>query len=76
MNNARRTKIEKLYNRLSEIMDLINELAEEEQEAFDNLPEAFKEGERGEAMEEAIDCLECAASYVEEAMDYLDTAKN
>lgn len=74
MNNARRTKIEKLNNRLSEIMDLINELAEEEQEAFDNLPEAFQEGERGEAMEEAIDCLESAASSVEEAMDYLDTA--
>lgn len=74
MNNARRTQIEKLNNRLSEIMDLINELANEEQEAFDNLPEAFQEGERGEAMEEAIDCLESAASSVEEAMDYLDTA--
>lgn len=48
MNNARRTKIEKLNNRLSEIMDQINELANEEQEAFDNLPEAFQEGERGE----------------------------
>ena len=74
MNNARRTKIEKLNNRLSEIMNLINELANEEQEAFDNLPKAFQKGERGEAMEETIYYLASAASSVDKAMDYLHTA--
>lgn len=75
MNNARRTKIEKLHSRLRDIIDLINELVDEEREAFDNLPESLQEGERGEAMEEAIDCLESAACSAEEAIDYLIDAR-
>ena len=66
MNNARRTKIEKLNNRLSEIMDLINELANEEQEAFDNMPESIQYGERGEKMEDYI-------STIDDAIGNLDT---
>lgn len=51
MNAARR-------KRLQEALDIIIEVKEEEQEAFDNLPESFQEGERGELMQEAIDTLD------------------
>lgn len=36
----------------------MEELWEEEQENFDNLPEGLQEGERGDQMQENIDALE------------------
>lgn len=48
MNQERR-------NRLQEALDILTEVRDEEQEAHDNLPESFQNGEQGEAMEEHID---------------------
>jgi hypothetical protein len=42
-------------------------IRDEEQEAFDNMPEGLQGSERGEAMEEGI-------YQIEEAMDGLDSA--
>lgn len=49
-------------------------MRDEEQEAFDNLPEAFQEGERGEAMENAIEALDYAADDLSECLDHLSDA--
>lgn len=74
MNNNRRERINKVHAKLDEILGLIDELREEEQEAYDNMPESMQYGERGEKMQEAIDALEEAYNDVEEACDNLDTA--
>ena len=47
---------------------------DDEEEAYDNLPESLQFGDRGEAMSEAIDNLESAISGIEEAADYLRDA--
>lgn len=44
----------------------MEELWEEEQESFDNLPEGLQEGERGEQMQENIDALEEFLDNLEE----------
>lgn len=49
-------------------------LHDEEQEAYDNLPESFQESERGEAMEAAADNLDSAMSSMEEVLDSLNAA--
>lgn len=74
MNNTRRKAIQKIYDRLEELMHDIEALQEEEQEAYDNLPESLQDGERGQAMQEAADNLEYAASSIQEALDYLEEA--
>ena len=74
MNKDRRNKIDLLRSRLEEIMEQINELAEEERDAFDNLPESIQESERGENMENAFDNLDSAVASIEEAVDYLTEA--
>lgn len=74
MNNTRRKAIQKIYDRLEELMQDIEALQEEEQEAYDNLPESLQDGERGHAMQEAADNLEYAANSVQEALDYLEEA--
>lgn len=60
---------------LSSLQTSIEELLEEEQEAFDNLPEGIQDSERGEAIQAAIDNLEEAVSNCEELLNNLEMAK-
>ena len=51
-----------VLNAVEAAKSVFEEMAEEEREKFDNLPEGFQNGDRGAAMEEAADALESAAS--------------
>lgn len=94
MNNGRRKAIAALLDKIAELRneletrvgELVSEvesIRDEEQEAFDNLPEAFQEGDKGEAAQAAIDALDEALSGLEELQGFdfdtiegpLDTAK-
>ena len=52
MNAARRKELNKLIGQLEDIKSQIEELQQEEQDAYDNLPESLQDGERGERMQE------------------------
>lgn len=71
MNADRRKRIAALTAELERIKEDIEALRDEEQEAFDNLPENFQEGERGERMETAIENLDYAADDAQECLDHL-----
>lgn len=71
MNNAIRKEIEKITADLEEIKERIEALQEEEQDAFDNLPESIQYGERGDKMQSAIDNLEYAADNIQDCLDNL-----
>lgn len=62
MNAERRKKIE-------EALSLVTECKDAEQEAYDNMPESFQEGERGETMQEHISNLEDAENALQEIID-------
>lgn len=55
-------------------MERLEELRDEEQEAYDNLPEGIQDSERGENMYNAIDNIESAISSIEEITNYLNEA--
>ena len=75
MNKTRRKQLEDLIEQLSIIKDSIETVLEEEQEAFDNLPEGIQVSERGEIMQENIDNLQTAADSLEsEVIDYIQGA--
>ena len=71
MKNARRKEIEKITADLEAIKERIEALQEEEQDAFDNLPESIQYGERGDKMQSAIDNLEYAADNIQDSLDNL-----
>lgn len=71
MNKQRRKKIEALISKLDEIMSDLNCLYEEEQEAYDNMPDGLQESERGETIGENIDGMEQASSDIEDAISIL-----
>lgn len=41
MNKQRRKAIEKIYNRLTKLREELDAIRDEEEEAFDNLPESI-----------------------------------
>lgn len=68
MNKVRRKELARVVDLLDRARDLLETIRDEEQEAFDNLPESIQCSERGEAMEDYI-------STMEEMLDYLDTGE-
>ncbi len=63
MNEDRRKRIEK-------IIEQLDSLREEEQDAYDNLPESIQDSERGESMTDNVDNLEEAKSTLESILEH------
>lgn len=74
MNRTRRAKLNALINALNDLKSDVELLQEEEQEAFDNLPESIQETERGESMQDAADSMSDAMDLIDEAVEALETA--
>jgi uncharacterized coiled-coil DUF342 family protein len=74
MNKDRRARIQALLNKLEDIKEDIDFIKDEEQEYYDNMPENFQMGEKGDKAQEAIDNLDYAYSSIEEVVEYLEEA--
>lgn len=75
MNNDRRKSIDKIISALGGLLSDAETIRDEEQDAFDNMPESLQQGEKGDKAQEAISNLEEAISSIESARDALDNAK-
>lgn len=72
MNKQRRKKVEGIYDLLQAALMELEEIRDEEQDAFDNLPEGIQESERGEQMEEYISQIDSAIDDIESAKSSLE----
>jgi hypothetical protein len=72
MNNKRRAEIRKIHMVLETILADIERVKGEEELAYDNMPENLQYSDRGEASQEAIDCLEEVYNNMEEIIDLLE----
>lgn len=66
MNKQRRKDLLYVAESLQEALDRLSEVRDEEQEAFDNMPESLQYGSRGGAMQEAIDTMDEWESEIDE----------
>lgn len=66
MNKLRRKRIAEAIDLIERSREILEAVAEDEQEAFDNMPESLRCSERGEAMEGYI-------YTIEEFLDAMDT---
>lgn len=71
MNKERRKAIEEIIEQLGTLKDQLESISEEEQQAFDNLPEPFQYSERGDAMMEVVSDMEDATSSIDDVMSIL-----
>lgn len=87
MNNQRRKQLAGAIEKLEQAVALIEEtketvefVNEEEQEAYDNMPESLQESERGQTIQENIDKLEDVIfnieSYIDEINDSVESLRD
>ena len=69
MNKVRRKELAKAIELMEQAMNIISECREEEQDAFDNLPEGIQDSERGDQMQEYIDMMEEAYDELDDQID-------
>lgn len=72
MNKERKQSLLDVVSSLTEAMDRLNEIRDEEQEAFDNMPEGFQSGTRGQSMMEAIDTMDNWNTEIESIKDSIE----
>lgn len=72
MNKERRKQLDRSFVLINAATDIIQSVMEDEQEAYDNLPESFQNGERGEQMSGNIESLEEATGYLEDAKSAME----
>lgn len=76
MNQQRRKQLQQAVENLNSILLDIEQLKDEEQEYFDNMPESLQGGDKGQAAETAISNMEEAVTFIEEAISQLEESQN
>ena len=72
MNKKRRQQIKDVIAKLEELEELVQNILDEEQEAFENMPEVLQQSDNGITSEEAQENLDAAIDALEEAISYLE----
>lgn len=72
MNNARRREVKELIKLLNKASQLVSDILNDEECAFNNLNDSLQQTMRGEQMEENIDQLEETLEYIEESISCLE----
>lgn len=71
MNAKDRSRLAVAVAQLEEALEIIGDLAEAEQEKFDNMTESLQQGERGQAIEQAAMTLDDAKNELESVINSL-----
>lgn len=71
MNNTRRAQLRRAASMIETAQYIIEEVKEQEQEAYDNLPEGLQESDRGRDIDENAYTLEMALDEIETIVDSL-----
>ena len=72
MNNSTRKRIAAAFDQISKAKDLLSEVASEELDSLDSLPENLKNGQKGETMETNVDTLDEATNLLEEVQEKIE----
>jgi len=72
MNKPRRKAVQHIYDQLLDLKEQLEELNDEEQESFNNIPENFQGSERYEVAEEIASNLDEAVTAISDLVDYLE----
>lgn len=71
MNKYRRKQIQEALSLIDKAYALLTNAKDEEEMAFENLPESLQESERGTTMQDNVDYLDTAVTGLEEAKEAL-----
>lgn len=72
MNKQRRKRLGVAFDKVSEAMEILEEVKSEEADSYDNLPDNFRDGDRGEEMQGYIEMLDEAYGYLDDANSVIE----
>ncbi len=72
MNNNRRKEIKRISAALNELYNELEKVKDDEEFAFDSMPEGLQYSMRGEESQDAISSLDEASQYLSDAIDSLE----
>lgn len=72
MNKQRRKRLGVAFDKVSEAMEILEEVKSEETDSYENLPDNFRDGDRGEEMQGYIEMLEEAYNYLDDANSVIE----
>lgn len=74
MNKEQRKRLEAVNEKLDDAFSELEEIAGEEREKYDNMPEGLQNSEKGERLNEIADYLDDAMTQIEEAKQNIEEA--
>lgn len=74
MNKDRRKKLDEIIEQLEALSSEIEEIKDDEDAAYENLPESMQNGEKGDKMMEAVTNMDEAIDRIEDAVMALKEA--
>lgn len=72
MNRDRRKRLGSAFDMVAQAKDILENLKSEEPESYENLPEQFRDGERGEEMQGYMEMLDEAYNYLDDANSVIE----
>lgn len=72
MNKQRRKRLGVAFDKVSEAMEILEEVKSEETDSYENLPDNFRDGDIGEKMQGYIEMLEEAYNYLDDANSVIE----
>ena len=72
MNKARRKRLGEAFELIGTAQDILRSVREEEQDAYENLPDNFRDGEKGEEMQNYMEMIEEADGYLDDANSVIE----
>lgn len=72
MNNNRRKELNRALPLLAEALEIIESVKDEEQDAFDCMPEGLQTSERGETMENNVSVLDDAICNINDSISNVE----
>ena len=74
MNNTRRKHLRDLIEKMEGIKSEIEEIRTEEEEYYNNMPEAFQDGDKGDRAQTVIEYLDEAMTAAGDVIENLPSA--
>ncbi|MCD8332863.1 MAG: hypothetical protein LUB60_01805 [Clostridiales bacterium] len=72
MNRDRRKRLGSAFDMVAQAKDILADVKSEESESYENLPEQFRDGERGEEMQGYMEMLDEAYNYLDDANSVIE----
>lgn len=72
MNKERRKRLGEAFDKCAEIVEILESVKEEEEEAYENLPDNFRDGDKGDEMQNYIEMIEEVTGYIEDAQSVIE----